>query len=186
MIASFFSRVKKRKLTIKTQNAGRLSLRTEYFHLTFCLISYTVTSVADPWHFWYKSGCGSSDPYLWLTDPDVDPGGLKTYGSYRCESGKLLHTFTSFFKDNSHKDRNSFRKNALGVCWSHLGRFSRSRAFFSDSSSSESFPDHGITVRDPDMYLWVVTNGSGCESGRPKNIRIRIRNTSYNQNIFKD
>ncbi len=30
--------------------------------------------------FWY--GSGSSDPYLWLTNPDADPGGPKTYGSY--------------------------------------------------------------------------------------------------------
>jgi hypothetical protein len=29
--------------------------------------------------FWY--GSGSSDPYLWLTDPGADPGGPKTYGS---------------------------------------------------------------------------------------------------------
>ncbi len=25
--------------------------------------------------FWYGSGCGSSDPFLWLTDPDGDPVG---------------------------------------------------------------------------------------------------------------
>jgi hypothetical protein len=23
--------------------------------------------------FWYGSGCGSSDPYIWLTEPDADP-----------------------------------------------------------------------------------------------------------------
>jgi hypothetical protein len=27
--------------------------------------------------FWYGCGCGSSDPYLCLTDPDSDPGSLK-------------------------------------------------------------------------------------------------------------
>jgi hypothetical protein len=37
--------------------------------------------------FWY--GCGSSDPYLCLTDPDADPGGPKTYGS-ECGSGTLV------------------------------------------------------------------------------------------------
>jgi hypothetical protein len=31
------------------------------------------TSVADPWKFWYGSGCGSADPYLWLMDPESDP-----------------------------------------------------------------------------------------------------------------
>ncbi len=32
---------------------------------------------------WYGSGSrsGSSDLYLYLTDPDSDPGGPKTYGS---------------------------------------------------------------------------------------------------------
>ncbi len=27
--------------------------------------------------FWLGSGCGSSDPYLCLMDPDADPGGAK-------------------------------------------------------------------------------------------------------------
>jgi hypothetical protein len=33
---------------------------------------------------WYGSGCGSgsSDPFICLTDPDSDPGGSKTFGSY--------------------------------------------------------------------------------------------------------
>ncbi len=30
-----------------------------------------ITSVADPWYFWYESG--SADPCLWLMDPDSDP-----------------------------------------------------------------------------------------------------------------
>jgi hypothetical protein len=45
--------------------------------------------------FWYGSRCGSGspDPYLWLTDPDADPGGPKTYGSYDSGSGfgTLVH-----------------------------------------------------------------------------------------------
>ncbi len=40
--------------------------------------------------FWY--GFGSSDPCLWLTDHDVNPGGPKTYGSRsRFGSGTLVH-----------------------------------------------------------------------------------------------
>ncbi len=41
--------------------------------------------------FYCKShsfGCGSSDLYLCLTDPDADPGGPKTYGS--CGSGTVV------------------------------------------------------------------------------------------------
>jgi hypothetical protein len=43
--------------------------------------------------WWWK------DPHLWLTDPDADPGGPKTYGSYRSGSEwgsgtlvRLLHS----------------------------------------------------------------------------------------------
>ncbi len=39
--------------------------------------------------WWWKDP--DPDPYLWLTDPDADPGGPKTYGSYKsgsvCGSG---------------------------------------------------------------------------------------------------
>jgi hypothetical protein len=31
----------------------------------------------------------------------------------------------------------------------------------------------------------LVTNGSGCGSGRPKNIRIRIHNTTFSDPILK-
>ncbi len=40
---------------------------------------------------WSGCGSGSSDPYLWLTDPDADPGGPKTYGSrWGSGSGTLI------------------------------------------------------------------------------------------------
>jgi hypothetical protein len=39
--------------------------------------------------FWYGSGYGSSDPYLYLTDPDADPGSQKRSGS-ECGSGILV------------------------------------------------------------------------------------------------
>ncbi len=38
---------------------------------------------SDPWHF----GTGP-DPYLWILDPDADPGRPKTYGS-----GTLVHLY---------------------------------------------------------------------------------------------
>ncbi len=47
-------------------------------------------------------------------------------------------------------------------------------------SAQHSYEKREGSGSDPDPYLWVVTNGSGCGSGRPKNIqflRIRIRNT---------
>ncbi len=42
--------------------------------------------------FWNGSGCGSGSahPYLWPMDPDADPGGQKTYGSYGCGSAALI------------------------------------------------------------------------------------------------
>jgi len=47
--------------------------------------------------FWY--GPGSSNPYLWLTNPDADPGGIKTYGS---GSGTPAH-FHNSSKIKSHQ-----------------------------------------------------------------------------------
>jgi hypothetical protein len=40
-------------------------------------------------------------PYSWLTDPDADPGGPKTYGSYGFGSGTLL--FRDLFSLVKHK-----------------------------------------------------------------------------------
>ena len=45
--------------------------------LNFDILIY---SAGDPWHF-------GTDPYLWLTNPDADLGGPKTYGSYKSGSG---------------------------------------------------------------------------------------------------
>ncbi len=45
--------------------------------------------------FWYGSGSGSSDPYLWLTDPDADQGGPKPYGSYGSGSPTPIRTYIS-------------------------------------------------------------------------------------------
>jgi hypothetical protein len=59
------------------------SIDKEFYALKLLLRS----SVVDPLTFWYESGCGSSDPYLCLTDPDADPGGPKTYGSYESGTG---------------------------------------------------------------------------------------------------
>ncbi len=38
---------------------------------------------------------GSLDPYLWLTFPDADSRGSKTYGSYGSGSGTLVHVYHS-------------------------------------------------------------------------------------------
>ncbi len=66
------------------------------------------TSYMQCWRsvtFWYGSGCGSgsSDPYLWLTNPDADPGGPKTYGSSGSGFGTLVHLYHSS-KIKSHKE----------------------------------------------------------------------------------
>jgi hypothetical protein len=54
---------------------------------------------------WYGSGSVSSDPYLWLTDPDGDPGWPKTYGSYGpgCGFGTLVYLHHSS-KIKSHQE----------------------------------------------------------------------------------
>ncbi len=65
--------------------------------LGFCFFSI----VGDPWHFGSYAD-PEPDPYLWLTEPDADPGGPKTYGS-GSDADKVhgydTSTFTSFFKD---------------------------------------------------------------------------------------
>jgi hypothetical protein len=99
--------------------------------------------------FWYWSG--SSVPYLWLTDPDANPGGLKPYGSYgiRIRMGiRNTCTFTSkVIIKKLQKNRNQ--------------RFSY---YFC------------LVTEGPGAGSLLVSYGSGCGSGRPKNIRIlRIR-----------
>ncbi len=37
------------------------------------------------------------DLYLWLTDPDADPGGPKTYGSYGSGFGYATQIYTIHF-----------------------------------------------------------------------------------------
>ncbi len=55
--------------------------------------------------FWY--GSGSKDPYLWLTDPDANSGGPKTYRSYGsgsgCGFGTLVH-YIILQKEQRHKE----------------------------------------------------------------------------------
>jgi hypothetical protein len=111
---------------------------------TFLLVS---SSVADPWHFLY--GSGSSDPYLWLMDPDADPGGSKTYGS-----GTLVHLCHSS-KIKSHKE---------------VTKQYKSRFFYYFFC---------LMMEGSETRSVLVTNGSGCGSGRPNYILIRIRNTDF-------
>ncbi len=59
--------------------------------------------------FWYGSVCGSSDPYLWLTDPDT--GGPKTYGS-ECKFETMVHLHNSS-KIKSHKKLQNSIKQVL-------------------------------------------------------------------------
>jgi hypothetical protein len=89
---------------------------------------------------------GSSDPYLWLTDPDADPEGPKTYGSHGF--GKLEHLHHSS-KIKSHKKLQNSRNQGFPYYF----------CLMKEGSGSGSV---------------LVTNGFG--SGKPKNIRIiRIR-----------
>ncbi len=57
---------------------------TRNFHrwFFFCLTTkLTFQKCCGPVTFWYGSGSETSDPYLYLRDPDADPGGPKTYAS---------------------------------------------------------------------------------------------------------
>ncbi len=49
--------------------------------------------------WWWKDTEPEPDPDLWLTDPDADPGGPKTYGSYGygsgCGSATLIESLPS-------------------------------------------------------------------------------------------
>ncbi len=57
-------------------------------------LCYHKTPTHDPNQYWgsvtFWYGSGSSDPYLWLTDPDADPKGSKTHGS---GSPSLIRTY---------------------------------------------------------------------------------------------
>ncbi len=70
-------------------------------------LCYHKTPTHDPNQYWgsvtFWYGSGSSDPYLWLTDPDEDPKGPKTHGS---GSPSLIRTYIARLAD---PDPHSFR-----------------------------------------------------------------------------
>ncbi len=94
-------------------------------------------------------------PYLWLTNPDADPGGPKTNGSYGsgCVFGKLVHLHHSS-KIKSHKEVTKQYKPRVFLLFLLDGGRILSR------------------IRSRIRYCnWRIR----CGSGRPKNIRIWIR-----------
>ncbi len=113
---------------------------------------YTVVhgSVPDPWHFGTDYGSGSSDPYLWLTDPAADPDtDSDLYQNLQwlvgCEKSIFSYFFTVLI--NEIEKLPNFKNIFCILFCNH---------YFSSSV--------------------LVTNGSGCGSRMPKNIWIlRIR-----------
>jgi hypothetical protein len=95
---------------------------------------------------WEKVGSGINIPdpqhCLWLTDPDADPGGPKTYGS---GCGFEHWYFHHSSKIKSHKEELQNSRNH---------GFSYYFCLMMEGSGSV-----------------LVPNGSRCGSGRPKNIR---------------
>ncbi len=100
---------------------------------------------------WYGSGCGSwsSDPYLWLTDPDADPGGPKTYGS-----GTLAHLHHSS-KIKIHKEVTKQEKSSSYYCclmMERSGAGSGSVLMTNGSGRSKKYVSGSATL---DLMLWV-------------------------------
>ncbi len=89
----------------------------------------------------FGRGSGSSDPYIWLTDPNADPGGPTTSGS-GCGFGTLVHLHHSS-KIKSHT----------------LKKLQNSR--------NQGFSYYFCLMMEGSGSV-LVANGSGCGSGRPK------------------
>ncbi len=64
-----------------------------------------------PWHFLRK-------PYLCLTDPDADPGGPRTYGSFRSRCGtKALKLFSVVYLDQDWSGSSGFGSGSVFGMW---------------------------------------------------------------------
>ncbi len=82
---SFTSLFKDKKVIMKLQIYNTLEIKVHYF----CKVFFTIFA------WWWKDP--KPDPYLWLKDPDADPGGPTTYGSGAgCGSGSstLIRTMS--------------------------------------------------------------------------------------------
>ncbi len=122
--------------------------------------------------FLYGSGCGSGSSYLhfWLTDPDADPGGPKTYGSCGSGSGTLAHLHhLSKIKKFIKKSQNSRNQ-----CFSYY--------FCLMMEGSEAGSGTGSVL---------VNNGSGCGSGSATRCsvctclsRYRLRRRWYSWTLY--
>ncbi len=114
--------------------------------------------------FWY--GSGSADPYPWQMDPDADPDPA-IFVSDLQEANKKL-SFLAYYFLKVHLHHFSMIKSHKEVT-KQYGRNQRFSYYFC------------LMIEGGSGYGSVsLTNGSGCGSGRPKNIwilRIRIRNT---------
>jgi hypothetical protein len=97
---------------------------------------------------------GFLDAYLWITDPDADPGGPKTYGS--SGSGTLVHLHHSLKIKSHEKSLNSRNHGFSSIC---------------------------LKMEGSGVGSVLVTKESGCGSERPEKLpilRIRIRNSGSN------
>ncbi len=119
-------------------------------------------SVAGSMKFWYGSGCGSTDPYLWLMDTDADPvifvSDLQgVYKNLFCSKFFCLLRYMYFLKV-------------------HLHRFPKIKSHKEVTKLQESMFFLLFLLDDNDrlIRIHIFANGSGCGSGRPKNICILL------------
>ncbi len=100
-----------------------------------------------PVTFWFWSGCGSgsSDPYLWLKNPDADQGGPQNYESGSgCGFVTLVHLLHSS-KIKSHEEVTNSRNQVFLIIFA--GRWKDSDP---DTDADPGGPKHtDPTVPDP-------------------------------------
>jgi hypothetical protein len=111
--------------------------------------------------FWHGSGCGSSDPYLWLTDPDADPGldsmRILLFSSVTFKTQKKYFYACSFLKVHSHHCSKITSQKEL--IKQHKSRLSKFVCLLMEGTGSGSVQ---------------INCGSGFRSRRPKNKRILV------------